>query len=162
MAQKLEVIETERLLLRGINETDADLIVKWRSDPKVYRFFKLPHQITMDEHLNWYRNIYLLNESRYDWMCIEKKSNNRIGVFGLYVEQEQAEINYLLASDAQHKGYASEAIQFLITYALESLKCKSVIAEIHEDNKPSINLVKKLNFSLISREGDFVVYRIED
>ena len=32
MARDLDIIQTERLILRGINETDAIKIVEWRSD----------------------------------------------------------------------------------------------------------------------------------
>ena len=40
MASNPERLRTERLILRGINETDAIEIVEWRSDPEVYRYFK--------------------------------------------------------------------------------------------------------------------------
>ena len=117
MARGLDTIETARLLLRGIDESDAELIVQWRSVPEVYQFFKSSHKITLEEHFNWYQNSYLENSNRFDWICIEKESGNRIGVFGLYKKEKKAEINYLLAPEAQHKGYAAEAIKSLIDYA---------------------------------------------
>ena len=160
MAKGFKTIETERLILRGIDETDAELIVRWRSEPKVYRYFKSPHQITLKEHLNWYNNKYLINNDRFDWICIEKKSGNRIGVFGLYREDDVAEVNYLLAPEAQHKGYAAEAIQGLVNYAATDWNSKQVVAEIHAENQPSIALVQKLGFELISREESFVIYGI--
>ncbi len=160
MAQGLDAIETERLLLRGIDETDAELIVKWRSVPNVYQYFKSPHQITLEEHLNWYRNRYLRNANRFDWICIEKESVNRIGIFGLYKE-EKIEVNYLLAPEEQHKGYATEAIRGLIDYASKKWNSKQVVAEIHQSNKPSIALVEKLGFEVISQDNPFVVYGIE-
>lgn len=161
MARGLDVIQTDRLLLRGIDETDAELIVGWRSVPDVYRYFKFPHKITIDEHLEWYRNRYLSNENRFDWICIEKESEQRIGVFGLVRDEDKAEVSYLLAPDAQHKGYANEAIRGLINYASETWNVQLVLAEIHEDNKPSIFLVKKMGFTLMSCVKPFGVYGIE-
>ena len=161
MARGLDTIETERLRLRGIDDTDAELIVKWRSVPGIYQYFKSPHQITLEEHLNWYQNSYLGNTSRFDWICIEKDSGNRIGVFGLQKGDKKAEVNYLLAPEGQHKGYAFEAIKSLIDYAKQKWNCKQVLAEIHQNNQPSIALVKNLGFEAISRNDLFVVYRIE-
>lgn len=161
MARNLEQIQTERLILRGINETDAADIVEWRSDPNVYKYFKSPHQITLEEHLNWYWNRYLANENRFDWICVEKKSGNHIGVFGLYRKIETVEINYLLAVEGQHKGYAIEAIRSLIGYAKKKWNCKQVVAEIHKNNLASIAVVKRLEFKEVSLNGSFIIYRKE-
>ena len=46
MASNVETISTERLLLRGIDESDTAEIVKWRSNPEAYKYFKDPHEIT--------------------------------------------------------------------------------------------------------------------
>ena len=161
MASKAESLQTERLFFEGISDNDTEDIVRWRSDPDVYKYFKSPHMITVDEHLNWYKNTYLYNEDRIDWICIEKKSAKKIGVFGLIREREYAEVNYLLDSDARHKGYATEAISELVNYAKETWTVRRVIAEIHKDNEPSVSVVKKLGFSLQETEGDFVIYGIE-
>ena len=161
MASNLDEIKTERLSFRGIHESDADAIVKWRSDPDVYQYFKSPHQITTEEHLTWYHNSYLSNQNRFDWICIEKASNAKIGVFGLAREGNLAEVNYLLALEAQHKGYASEGIMALVRYASDKWNTKMVVAEIHQENLPSINVVKKLGFHIVKCNGEFVIYGIE-
>lgn len=133
MVHKIDKIETERLLLRGIDESDAETIVLWRSVSNVYKYFKASHQISLDEHLNWYWNRYLSNNDRFDWMCIERKDKQRIGVFGMVRKGDKAEVNYLLAPEAQHKGYASEAIQNMIGYAQKKWNTKQIVAEIHEE-----------------------------
>ena len=157
----LDIIQTKQLLLRGIDEKDAEIIVEWRSDVNVYKYFKSPHQITLEEHLRWYCTKYLFDKSRYDWICIEKMSGNRIGIFGLLRDGEKAEISYLLAPEAQHKGYAIEVIRELIVYAEKKWNCKQIVAEIHKDNKSSIKLVKKLGFSMISCLDFFYIYGME-
>ena len=160
MARILDRIKTERLLLRGINETDALEIVEWRSDPEVFMYFKSPHRISVQEHFQWYNNNYLLNENRLDWMCIEKTTGRKIGVFGLANDKGMVELNYLLAPDARHKGYACESINALIQYARKKWDSKPIIAEIHKDNVPSVALVKRLGFEHKSDKGDFVIYEI--
>jgi ribosomal-protein-alanine N-acetyltransferase len=161
MAHTLDTIQTERLLLRGIDETDSNEIVMWRSDPNVYRYFKSPHKITKEEHLSWYRNSYLNNQNRFDWICIERSTGQKIGVFGLVKDDITAEVNYLLAPDAQHRGYALEGVMALIRYAVQTLKVKQIIAEIHKENKPSVALMKRLDFKIYKEKGAFDFYRIE-
>ena len=160
MNKTVETIETERLFLRGITEEDTAEIVAWRSAPDVYRFFKSPHKITAEEHLKWYRENYLHNELRYDWICIEKDTEQKIGVFGLMRKGATAEVNYLLCSAAMHKGYATEAIQRIIRFSADVWDIHRIIAEIHKDNEASIALVKRMGFSLQSDNG-FVIYSIE-
>lgn len=161
MVREIDLIETERLWLRGIDASDAGLIVQWRSDPVAYQYFKSPHQISFEEHMNWYKNIYLVSTDRYDWICIEKESGNRIGVVGLYKGEKDVELNYLLSPEGQHKGYAVEAVKGLIDYASKKWNSKKLVAEIHRNNQPSIALVKKLGFNLISQSDPFVIYGIE-
>ena len=161
MARNHDIIQTARLIFRGINETDTSVIVKWRSDPNVFNYFKSPHKITLEEHLAWYSNSYLNNNNRFDWICFEKTSNAKIGVFGLTREDDLAEVNYLLAPEAQHKGYASEGIKALVQYAANKWDIKMVVAEIHKKNLPSISVVIKLGFHIVKSVGDFVIYGIE-
>ena len=148
-------------MLREIQMEDAEIIVKWRSNPEVYRYFKNPHQITLNEHLNWFLHTYPHNRNRIDWMCIEKKSGNKIGIFGLLKEEENTEVNYILAPEAQHQGYAKESIYALIVFARKEWSARYITAEIHEENIPSIQLVEKLGFYLQKKTGHFVVYELE-
>lgn len=161
MARDLDKIQTERLTLRGINDEDDLEIVEWRSDPAVYKFFKSPHKITLKEHLAWYNNSYLLNENRFDWMCIEKSSGRKIGIFGIVRNEDVCEVSYLLAPEAQHKGFAAEAIKGLINYAAKNWKIKKVVAEIHKNNQQSIALVMRLGFKAVSQNDPFTVYGTE-
>lgn len=161
MAQGFGDIYTERLMLRCINESDAETIVKWRSEPDVYKYFKNPHKITVEEHLNWYRNSYLSNPNRFDWMCFDKNTQNPIGVFGLVLENQVAEINYILSPIEQHKGYAKEAVKGVINYAVENFKVKHFIAEIHRDNEASIKFARNMSFVLDRETEEFVIYKLE-
>ena len=163
MAKDLDKFQTERLILRGINESDATEIVEWRSDPEVYKYFKSPHKITIPEHFSWFNNSYLFNENRMDWMCIEKGTGKKIGVFGVAIDGDTVELNYLLAPDAQHKGYATEAIRAIILHAKEKWPKKKMIAEIHKDNDASSRLMEKQGFQYRSANGNFEIYeRLED
>lgn len=161
MSECPHTLKTERLILREIRESDAGQIVEWRSNPKVYPFFKSPHALTKEEHLNWYKNSYLKDANRLDWICIETTLGKAMGVFSLRKiaeVPESAEVSYLIAPKEQRKGYAAEAIRTLIRYVAEEWSARIVIAEIHVNNEPSIRLVQKLGFAFMERRGLFVVY----
>lgn len=154
-------LETERLLLFDMEEQDTANVVKWRSVPEVYCFFLAQHPLSEQEHLNWYRNSYIYNINRYDWVARKKEDNQPIGIFGVKRESEQsmvAEVSYILAPEHQGKGYASEAVLRTMQFAKECWECDRVVAEIHVKNKASIEFVQRLGFVYVSSNGDFCIY----
>lgn len=151
-----------RILLREIESDDAQYIVKWRSVPEVYQFFRSAHEITLQEHLKWYNTKYLNDNDRKDFIAEEAETGNRIGIFGIKklneCEGRCAEVSYLLIPEAQKKGYGEEAVLILIWLAKEKWAVSKVIAEIHEENSASIALAKRLGFVRKEQSGRFVVY----
>ena len=156
-----DIIRTKRTYLREIDLTDAEDIVKWRSDPEVFKFFKNPHKISLEEHLNWFNNNYMLDTTRHDWICISADSQKKLGVFGIVEDRTDVEINYLLSPEAQKQGYAIEVLSALIDHVRENCHAGEVIAEIHKDNFPSIKVVQKLGFALKETKGEFNIYSLE-
>ena len=69
--KKVPVLQTARLIMRGITEEDTRAIITLRSDPNVYKYFVSPHQITEEEHLSWFKNNYIFNEDRLDWIAFD-------------------------------------------------------------------------------------------
>lgn len=163
MAKEIPFLKTDRLLLRNIKIEDTSEIVHWRSDPKVFCYFKSPHAITVEEHLNWFNNSYLQDNNRYDWMAVDK-DNNLIGIFGLIrdsITAKTAEINFIIAPRFRGLGYAREAIKELLDFAENVWSCDNVIAEIHENNLDSIKVATRLGMELASRKNWFLVYKIQ-
>ncbi|WP_295089950.1 GNAT family N-acetyltransferase [Ruminococcus sp.] len=151
---------TERLVLKEITESDATYIVKLRANPNVYRYFVSPHKITMEEHLKWYRDKYIYDDSRFDWIACSEK-NGPIGLFGIKRESADSdivEVSYMLSPEHYRKGYAREAVERLIKFCKDEWKCCRVIAEIHKDNSASIRFIERLSFVLEEYDGDFVIY----
>ena len=150
---------TDRLVLSDITEDDASAIVKWRSDPDIYKYFVSPHKITLEEHLNWYRTKYVYDKNRFDWIAFS--GEGPIGIFGLKRKSESsdtAEVSYILSPKHYGKGYAGEAVERLIEFCKKEWKCRKVMAEIHRDNIMSVRFIKRLSFVLECAEGDFVRY----
>lgn len=159
-------VESNRVTLKEIEFSDAENIVSWRSDPNVYKFFRAPHAITLQEHIAWYHSSYLKSDSRIDFIATEKKTGEPIGLFGIRKsnsssEQKKAEVSYLLKPEAQGKGYAGEAVLSLIELAKQIWSVKKIVAEIHEQNSASIALVERLQFIRKEQTGSFWIFEKE-
>lgn len=154
------VLLTERLKLREIQEGDAGWIVAWRSNPEVYKFFLNPHPITLRNHRNWYTNSYKKTADRIDLFAEDRFSGDAVGVFGLVRKSvNEAEVNYLLDDEHQGKGFASEGVKALMTWAIQFWKSNVFIAEVHKDNFASIRMIKRIGFVKDSMNGEFITFR---
>jgi len=158
---KFHSFESERLLYKGISEGDTDLLVRWRSDCEVIRYFRSPEPITRQEHLKWLENSYMTNFRRFDFIIIEKLSENAIGTVGannVDFEGGTCEISYMVAErNFQRKGYASEAV-LAIMESMRNEGVRKFFAEIHNENEASIYLVEKLGFSHCSQQDAFSLF----
>ena len=151
---------SDRLNYREITLEDAPLIVKWRSDPSVYKYFTRPHKITVDEHVNWFNNSYKNDSNRIDFMALDR-DGKPVGIFGIRRDDSapfEAEVSYIIDPEFYGQGYGSEGVRWLVSKCGEIWNCRAVTAEIHKDNVSSVNLVKKLGFTEQKTNGNFVIY----
>lgn len=149
---------TPRLTLREIALHDTASIVAWRSDPSVYCYFLSPHPLTAAEHTTWYTTRYRCNPDRYDWLALA--DGIPAGVFGLVrLPDGGVEVNYLLAPQAQGRGYAAEAVTCLLGWAADHWNARYALAEIHRRNQPSLRFAQTLGFTPQETRGDFLLYR---
>lgn len=158
---KTKPLETERLLLCEIKESDTPLIVKWRSCPEIYQYFLSQKPLTEEDHINWYYNCYLKDNNRIDFMAVRKETGKPVGLFNIKQNAKYrkcGEIGYLLEKDAQGKGYAKEGVKRIMVFAKDEWKCEEFIFHIHEENSASRILAHRLGFTECRREGRFVVY----
>lgn len=154
------VLSAGSLLLRQILETDAEAIVQLRSDPASYRLFRSPHRLTLEEHRQWFREIYLPDKNRIDWIAL--LDGRPVGLFGLRRVQgisEQVEVSYLLEPAARGQGYAGAAVTSLLQWAAKEWHSQTAFAEIHQENESSIRFVCRMGFCFWKEEPPFVFYR---
>ena len=155
------VLWTDRLTLREIREEDTPFIVKIRSDPEVYPFFLHPHKLTEEEHLSWFRNQYIYDGNRIDWIGFDE-ADTPIGVFGIKRSGEhaaEAEISYIVDPAQYGKGFGKEAVERIIRFVKEDWNVKAVMAQIHKSNKKSVLFAGKLGMLETGRHGDFIVFQ---
>ena len=155
------VLEGDTLRLRGISEGDAPLIVKWRSDPRVIKYLTDSQPLTLERHLDWYKNVYLADDDRIDLMIIDKQSGLAVGTAGAKgFAGGSPEISYAVGEQgALKKGFAAGAVRLVLDFLKDNAYTKAT-AVIHKHNKPSISFIEKLGFKLMGvySQEDFLLY----
>lgn len=144
-------LQTDRLILRNIENRDADLIHKLRSDETVNAFVGRDNSSTLEkakEYILKIQNLVEQNKCIY-WIITFKENNEMIGSICLWnfdLENEIVEIGYEMLTEFQGKGIMSEAIKKIIEYAFEEIQAKIITAFPSSDNVNSVAMLKKMDF----------------
>lgn len=149
----LIVLETHRLILRPMSETDASLIVQWRNSQRIASISKLSSQagLTVEQHLAWFSRT---RTERVDYVIVQKEGLQLIGSLSWswhehYGSQLCAEMGkYIGEASALGKGYATEATILWLQYAFQDIGIDVVFAITRFDNLPNIKLNMKLGFEV--------------
>ncbi|QNA43396.1 GNAT family N-acetyltransferase [Lacibacter sediminis] len=145
------VLQTERLLLRKVEQTDAADVLKGYSDPLVNQHMSVAYY-SLEEvqaQLDFYNSIYETGTGTWWAICIKDDPSTVIGNGGLnnYRPQHRCvEIGYWLLPAMQGKGYAAEAVKAICRYAFEQLDVHRIEAIVEGGNNTSIKLLEKLGF----------------
>jgi ribosomal-protein-alanine N-acetyltransferase len=150
------MFETDRLILRRLDEWDVDDIFAMRSDPEVMRFIRAPQNRI--ETVNWLNLVSSRWESDHIGFCaiVEKQNKKFIGWCGLWRLKETGdlEIGYAIAKNAWGKGFATEAARAFLQYAFERLKPDKIVAVAEPENLFSRRVMEKLGMKFV-RLGKF-------
>jgi len=98
----------------------------------------------------WYSN----------WQIIQKNKNSVIGGIcfkGPATSLGKVEIGYGIDEQYQSQGYATEAIQEVVKWALEQDGIQAIIAETDKNNIPSQNVLLKSGF-VKTDENDELIF----
>jgi RimJ/RimL family protein N-acetyltransferase len=151
----VKILETERLFLREIVESDAEFIVDLLNQPSFIKYIGDRNVKTVERALevieNRYRQSY--REFGYGLYVVElKKTSEPIGFCG-FVRREalpEADIGFAFLPQYEKKGYAFESADAVMKYGRNVLNLRRVLAITSPDNESSIRLLEKLGFNFES------------
>lgn len=165
-------IETERLLLRRMDERDLDFLIAVHADPDVARYIGSGNPRTPAETAQWLADVlhgYAI-AGLGPLLVTRKSDGKRLGRSGLSdgvleLEQRpgslrrmwffrthvpeglafetQPELGYTFARENWGQGYASEAARAVWTYARDHLAHPAIMSVIHADNIASRSVALK-------------------
>lgn len=153
----MEILRTERLIVRSWSMKDLSSAKKLWGDPKVMEFIdsrggldekqvkeKLEREIQSQDTFN----------VQY-WALVSKANEEIVGCCGLRpysVDEGVYELGFHIASDYWRKGYATEAAQGVIDYAFNVLKVTKLFAGHNPENAVSKRVLERLGFRYIGDE----------
>jgi len=146
-------IETDRLVLRPLETTDATAIEYHCRDGSVARnTARIP-----DPYPLLAVELFILsvragagNRSSFVYAITDRQSGDLIGASGVFKRNANAtdwEIGYWIGPDAKGRGIATEAATGLIRAASTNLAPQRIIAGHFEDNPASGRVLEKLGFA---------------
>ncbi len=159
-SQTLMDFTTQRLYIRPVQIEDKDAMFRYRSEPETSQFLSM-----VPESADDIAAMILKTPSEIDiqgtWFqfaVLEQATNTFIGDIGVHflttdTENKQVEIGYTLDKNFRGKGYATEALTWLIDFLFTDLNKHRIIASVDPINTPSMKLLERLKFR---KEAHFV------
>lgn len=142
------MVTTERLLLRQVQEEDADFLVALTNDPDFLRFIGDRSIRTRDDAIAYLRTGPFLRAPGLLGLCVvvAKSSGRPLGVCGLLQRDGLADVDLGFAFLPEHRGhgYAFEAADAMLQYGARRLQLPRVVAIVDPANERSIALLGKL------------------
>lgn len=149
------ILETERLYLRKMEQSDYSALCKILQDKEV--MYAYEHAFSDEEVQEWLDR----QRKRYEdygfglWLVVLKDTDEGIGQCGLTMQdcngKQVLEIGYLFQKAYWHKGYATEAAVACKKYAFETLKAKEVFSIIRDNNIPSQKVAKRNGMKVVDQ-----------
>jgi len=142
------MICTTRCELTALRGDDRDYVVRLCTDTDVRRFLGGP----VDEQTIRLRFAEMLESDgqTQHWVIRVKEDRYFVGIvtLGTHHDGIDTEISYQLLPEWWGRGYATEAVQAVITHALTSLGLPRVIAETQIANIASCRLLERIGMRL--------------
>lgn len=159
-------METPRLFIREVCIDDLDALYRIY-DKNVTKYVEKLYDDRREEAeftAAYIKNMY--GFYGYGLWVLQLKDGTVIGRAGIsnrMVDGEtEFEAGYVVGTGYQGKGYAFEAMEYIIKYAFEKLEAKSINCFIKEENIKSISLAVKLGFEMNgtvkSGDNEFIRY----
>ena len=146
------LIETERLILRRMEEGDFAEIASMMQDARV--MYAWEYVFSDEEVREWIARM----RRRYEtcgyayFLALEKSSGRAVGQIGVLPcgihGAPQTGIGYLLKYECRGRGYALEGARACMEYAFRRLDAPFAVADIRPENGASLAVVRKLGFTL--------------
>lgn len=157
-------LETERLVLRRMDEADEAHLWALDSDPEVMRYINggvpTPRQEVHERMLPVIRRWYEAGDAFGFWAAIEKSTGDFLGWFHFRPPHDPVpgiELGYRLKRPAWGHGFATEGSRAIIRKAFEELGIERVIAKTLAANLASQRVMQKAGLRFVE---EFVETRI--
>lgn len=157
------VLETKRLVLRNLRDSDKQDMYDIRSNPETMQYIPRPLAKTVNDAAEVIKMItgFTSRNERINWAITEKGADKLIGVIGyvnLKQENFRGEVGYVLNDKYMGKGIAYEALNAVLGYGFNTINLHSIEAIIRPENSASIKLIEKAGFIKEAYFKDYIFH----
>ncbi len=157
----MQVLETERLVLRYFRADDADFVVRLLNEPSFIEYIGDKGVRTIEEAIQYLLTGPMDSYERFGYglnMVELKDTGEPIGMCGLVRREilEDADIGYAFLEKYWSNGYAKESAEAVLEHARNTLRLDRIVAIVTPENHSSIKLLEKvgLTFERMIRMSD--------
>lgn len=139
------IFETERLFVKKLQESDADLFFDLMSNPNVMNM--VPQTILNKEESDSKLKQLIELEQSSDtkiWSLCQKSNGEFIGFAGFLKNTDsEDEIAYRLREKYWNKGFGTEIAKGLIDFGFKNMNSNLITADVFIENVKSIKILEK-------------------
>jgi len=150
---------TERLLIRKIKEEDAESIfASFDQDQEVTKYLSWIPRTNIEQTRDFvHRRVEdWLDDTEFMWaICLSE--GGLIGCINLLIYESRATTGFVLERQSWNNGFATEALQAIVKWAMDQAEIFRVWAYCDVENKASARVLKKVG---MEREGILHRWRI--
>ena len=144
-----KAMETERLILRNINNSDAEDIFEYAQNPDVGPNAGWEPHKSIEESRAIMKAIFLRKNNAFG--IVNKENNKLIGTIGLIKDPKRDNpmammLGYSLSKDYWDRGIMSEASKAIIEYGFNELGLEMITCCCYSYNKRSKRVIEKCGF----------------
>lgn len=148
------IMETDRLLLRPIKESDVEEIFScWMQDENVsrYMWWKASDDINEAKDFATFELGNLKNDKWNRWIMVLKSTDEIIGTCLIFFNEDEKhwDISYNLGQKYWGNGYVTEAMNTVMKYAVDVMKVKEISTAYARENTASGHVLQKLGFKYV-------------
>lgn len=151
------MMETDRILLRKWQESDADALFKYASDPDVGPRAGWPPHKSVEESREIIKTVFNTDTM---WAIVLKETGEAIGCAGylpaansnLNIPGDECEVGYWIGKPYWGRGICTEALKLVIDYCFNVKGFKSLWGDFFPQNPASGRVMEKCGFKDTGRE----------
>ena len=150
---KDDVLETERLILRGWRQDDLDQLAAMNASDEVMRFFPDRPNRAQSAAMLTRINDHMSRHGFCFWAMERVEDGRFLGFTGLFRPAFHAhftpcvEVGWRLRSEAWGHGYATEAGRASLEFAFDRLGLDELVSMAVADNLPSRRVMERLGMT---------------
>lgn len=140
------ILRDEVVLLRAIEENDAEILMDLINDPEVESSVcGWSYPVSLSAQKKWISNLHNDTTVRYA-IDIEGKIVGVAIISSIDMKNRSANMNIKLLKSARGNGFAIRAIKLIVSYCFDELNMHCLTANVIERNVDSSRLWEKLGF----------------